>query len=168
MIIIRGIMQNEFVSQYSHTWRVFNRLVNDFDDEAWIHTGRNTTTPVRLSFHILKATKYYIEDQSETKFISGKAFNIDCATAEEDDLPSKNDILTSIDHLSKKTEKWLTKIDYFSTNETFPWAGKTKLGVVIFLLRHSIYHLGELSSLLNESRNGNVADNYVKALEDYL
>ena len=53
-------------------------------------------------------------------------------------------------------------------NETFPWAGKTKLGVVIFLLRHTTYHLGELSSLLNESRDGNAEDNYVKALEGDL
>jgi len=161
-------MKNEFVSQYSHTWRVFARLVKDFDDHAWIHAGRNTTTPARLSLHILQATKYYIEDQSDTEFVSGKAFGVDSATAKEDDLPSRKDILNSIDHFSKKTENWLTVIDYLSTNETFPWAGKTKLGVVIFLLRHSIYHLGELSSLLNESRKGNVEDNYVKALEGDL
>ena len=161
-------MQNEFISQYSHTWRVFTRLVNDFDDEAWIHTGRNATIPVRLSFHILKATKYYIEDPSEITFISGKAFDINSETAMEDELPSKNDILTSIDIFSKKTEKWLSELDYMATNEAFPWAGKTKLAVALFLLRHSLYHLGELSSLLNESRNGNVEDNYVKALEGNL
>jgi uncharacterized damage-inducible protein DinB len=51
-----------------------------------------------------------------------------------------------------------------ATNETFPWAGKTKTGLVLFLMRHSVYHLGELSSLLNESRMGNVEDNYVKTL----
>jgi hypothetical protein len=55
-----------------------------------------------------------------------------------------------------------------STNEAFPWAGKIKLGLVLFLMRHSLYHLGELSCLLNESRNGDVEDNYVKALEGNL
>jgi hypothetical protein len=161
-------MQNEFISQYSHTWRVFTRLVNDFDDAAWIDTGRNATIPVRLSFHILKATKYYIEDRSDIKFASGKAFDVNCETANEDELPSRQDILNCIDYFSRKTEKWLTEIDYMSTNEAFPWAGKTKLAVVIFLMRHSLYHLGELSSLLNESRNGNVEDNYVQALEGNL
>jgi hypothetical protein len=158
-------MQNEFVSQYSHTWRVFTRLVNDFDDEAWIHVGRDATIPVRLSFHILKATKYYIEDSEEIRFASGKAFDINCATAKEDQLPSRNDIIAAIDYFSTKTENWLAEIDYLSTNEAFPWAGQTKLGLALFLLRHSLYHLGELSSLLNESRDGNVEDHYVKALE---
>jgi hypothetical protein len=159
-------MKNEFVSQYLHTWRVFTRLVNDFDDPAWIHTGRGATTPVRLSLHILQATKYYIEDQSNISFKSGKAFDIDSATSKDEELPSRSDILSMISIFSDKTEKWLIEMAYLSGNEAFPWAGKTKLGVVIFLLRHSIYHLGELSSLLNESKNGDVEDNYVKALQD--
>ena len=55
-------------------------------------------------------------------------------------------------------------MDYGAENKPFEWAGETKLGVVIFLLRHSLYHIGELSSLLNESKNGAVEDHYVNAL----
>jgi hypothetical protein len=54
-------------------------------------------------------------------------------------------------------------MDFSSKNTSFDWAGETKLGVVIFSLRHTLYHLGELSSLLNESRDGDVEDVYVKA-----
>ncbi len=157
-------MKTEFINHYAHTWRVFERLVNDFDDNAWIHTGRKTTTPVRLAFHILKAVKYYLEDSSSTLFESGKLFDINCETAKEENLPSQNDILACIGEFKVKTEKWLSEMDFSSENKSFEWAGKTKLGVVIFLLQHSLYHLGELSSLLNESRNGDVEDNYVKAL----
>ncbi|PKN90938.1 MAG: hypothetical protein CVU44_21770 [Chloroflexi bacterium HGW-Chloroflexi-6] len=161
-------MQNEFISQYAHTWRVFTRLVNDFDDEAWLHTGRDATTPARLSFHILKSTKYYLGDLSDMKFRSGKSFEMNGQTAAEDELPSRNDILHGIDEYSRRTETWLSELDFMSANDGFPWAGKTKLALVIFLLRHSLYHLGELSCLLNESRNGNVEDNYVRALEGNL
>ena len=95
-------MQNEFISQYAHTWRVFTRLVNDFDDESWLHTGRDATTPARLSFHILKSTKYYLGDLSEMKFISGKSFEMNGQTAVEDELPSRDDILQGIvEHGSK-------------------------------------------------------------------
>jgi hypothetical protein len=157
-------MKTEFIKQYGHTWRVFERLVNDFDDDAWIHTGRKTITPVRLAFHILKAVKYYLEDSSTVLFESGKSFDNDSETAKEEDLPSQNDILACINEFKVKTEKWLSEMDFGSENKSFNWAGETKLGVVIFLLRHSLYHLGELSSLLNESRNGDAEDNYVKAL----
>ncbi len=157
-------MNFELITQYAHIWRVFERLVNEFDDNSWIHTGRKATTPARLSFHILKATKYYIQDSSIVLFSSGKIFETKSESAVEDDLPSRNDVILCIKEFAKKTEKWLSGMDISSTNEAFEWAGKTKLGVVIFLMKHSVYHLGELSSLLNESKNGEVEDNYVKAL----
>jgi hypothetical protein len=156
-------VKNEFINQYSHTWRVFTLLVKDFDEEAWLHTGRKTIIPARLSLHILHSTKYYLQDQSEIIFPSGKAFDINWETAREDELPSRNDIISCIEDFSRRTERWLNEIDFSAPNDAFSWAGKTKLGVVIFLLRHSLYHLGELASLLNESRNGDVEDNYVKA-----
>jgi hypothetical protein len=160
----RRIMKTEFIRQYEHTWRVFEGIVKDFDNDAWIHTGRGTTTPVRIAFHILKGVKYYIEDSTTILFASGKSFESNWETVKEENLPSRNDVLTCINELKVKTEKWLSEMDFNSENRSFEWAGETKLGVVLFLLRHNLYHIGELSSLLNESRNGDVEDNYVKAL----
>jgi hypothetical protein len=157
-------MKTEFVEQYAHTWRVFEGIVKDFDNDAWVHTGRGTITPVRVAFHILQGVKYYIQDSSTILFASGKSFESNWETVPEKDLPSQDDVLACIDELRVKTEKWLSETDLSSENRSFEWAGETKLGVVLFLLRHSLYHIGELSSLLNESRNGDVKDNYVKAL----
>ena len=157
-------MKTEFIKQYGHTWRVFERIVKDFDKDAWRHTGRGTTTPVRLAFHILQGVKYYIEDSATLLFVSGKSFESNWKTAPEEELPSQNDILVCINELKAKTEKWLAEMDFHAENRSFEWAGETKLGVVLFLLRHSVYHIGELSSLLNESKNGDAEDNYVKAL----
>ena len=157
-------MNTEFMSQYAHTWRVLEGIVKDFDQDAWIHTGRGVITPARLAFHILQGVKYYIDDSSTILFVSGKSFENKWETTREENLPSQNDILACVNELWAKTEEWLCEIDLNAENKSFPWAGKTKLGVALFLLRHTLYHMGELSSLLNESRNGDVEDNYVKAL----
>ena len=159
------IVKAEFQKQYAHTWRVFERLVNDFDDAAWLTAGRRATRPARLSFHILKSTKYYLEDASELRFASGKPFEADCETAQDKELPSRADVVDCIKLFAIKTDRWLSETDYSAKNDAFPWAGESKLGVVIFLMKHSLFHLGELSSLLNESKNGDAEDNYVKALE---
>jgi uncharacterized damage-inducible protein DinB len=157
-------MKTEFIKQYGHTWRIFEHIVKNFDKEAWFHTGRGTTTPRRIAFHILQGVKYYIEDSSTIIFASGKSFENNWETAQEEDLPSQNDILACINELKVKTERWLSEMDFNAENRSFDWAGKTKLGVVLFLLRHNVYHLGELSSLLNESRNGAAEDNWVNTL----
>ena len=157
-------MKTEFIQQYEHTWRVFERLVKEFDPEAWMHTGRGAITPVRLSVHILQAAKGYMQDPTPILFASGKSFDCDWVTVKEEDLPSQEDVLACIDEMKGKTRQWLAEMDFDCENKAFAWAGKTKLGVVLFLLRHSLFHIGELSSLLNESRNGDVEDHYVKAL----
>jgi hypothetical protein len=159
-------MKSEFVEQYAHTWRVFEGIVKDFDQETWMHTGRGVITPARLAFHTLQGVKYYIEDTSTVLFMSGKSFENKWEAAKEEDLPSQSDILACIKELKAKTAEWLCAMDLDAENRSFPWAGKTELGVVLFLLRHTLYHMGELSSLLNESRNGDAEDNYVKALHN--
>jgi len=156
--------KNEFIHQYGHTWRVFERIVKDFDAEAWLQTGRGVITPARLALHILLGTQYYLEDKTPFQYPSGKPFEIDWKTIETDDLPTQNDILEFIHEVMEKTEKWLFDLEYGAENKSFPWAGESQLGVVIFLLRHSQFHLGELSSLLNESKDGVAEDHYVKAL----
>jgi len=161
---IRRIMKAEFVRQYTHGWKLFERLVRDFDQDAWMHTGRGAVTPVRMSFHILQSVKYHIEDSTAILFASGRSFECNWETANEEDLPTQNDVLGCIHELKARTEDWLTKIDFTEKNTLFEWAGETRLDVALFLLHHSFYHLGELSSLLNESKNGAVEDHYVKAL----
>ena len=156
--------KNEFIQQYGHTWRVFERIVKDFDAEAWLQTGRGVITPARLALHILLGTQYYLEDKTPFQYPSGKPFDPDWQNVNTDDLPTQNDILAFMRETMEKTEKWLSDIAYGAENKAFPWAGKTQLGVVLFLLRHSQFHIGELSSLLNESKAGVVEDHYVKAL----
>lgn len=157
-------MKTEFIKQYGHIWRVFEGLVKDFDLHSWVHTGRGAATPVRTALHILQGVKYYIEDTSSIEFPSGKPFEGNCWEAEVKDLPDQNDILVCIGVFREKTMNWIYRMDFEAENKSFEWAGKTKFSVVLFLLRHCVYHLGELSALLNESRNGVVEDNYVKAL----
>jgi hypothetical protein len=160
------MMNSELIVQYAHIWRVFERLVNDFDDQAWLHTGRKVMTPARLSLHVLKSTKYYIQDDSTVIFPSGKPLDLNGMTAADSELPSREDMKWGIKEFARKTEAWLSDMDLASPNKAFDWAGKTKLGLVIFLLKHSLFHIGELSCLLNESLNGEAEDNYVKALQE--
>ncbi len=157
--------KNEFIKQYAHAWRIFEGLVKDFDADAWLQAGRGVITPARLSLHILMGTKYYLDDfDTPMHYPSGKPFDHDWKKVKKDDLPTQNDIVTCIPEVKTKTEEWLTNLDYFAENEPFSWTGETNLSVVIFLLRHSLFHIGELSSLLSESKNAKVKDHWVKTL----
>jgi hypothetical protein len=95
-------MKTEFMKQYAHTWRIFERVVKAFDQDAWLYTGRGTTTPARTAFHILQGVKYYMEDTSTIVFASGKSFESHWETVKAEELPSQNDILVCIEELKQK------------------------------------------------------------------
>jgi len=157
-------MKEEFIRQYSHAWDMFEGIVRDFDDEAWYESRRGVIAPSRIAFHILQSVRYYIEDRSTVELPSGKSFETDWRAAEPEDLPTRKDIVSCIYDFSEKTERWITGKDLAGMNRTFSHAGKTGLGVILYLLKHNLYHIGELNTLLNESRDGKVEDNWTKAL----
>lgn len=157
-------MLPDLSDQYRHTWRVFARLAQDFDPAAWLAAGRGAGTPARLSFHILQSTKYYLKDSQPLAFASGKAFDGKVMDKRDDELPSQQDVVLCIEEMSKSCDAWLAGLDLNAENTAFPWAGKTQFGLALFLLRHTLFHTGELASILNESKHGVVEDHYVAAL----
>jgi uncharacterized damage-inducible protein DinB len=159
-------MNEELVHQFAHVWRTFTAIVNDFDLPAWQNTGRGVITPARLSFHMLQSIRYYIEDSTITEFESGLSFNQNWETAENKTLPSQKDITACAGEFKQLTEEWLRAMDLSADNITFPWAGATKLGLVLFTMRHFTYHMGELSMLLNESCQGNANDNFKNTVSE--
>ncbi len=156
--------KTEFIKQYDHVWNVLKRMVNDFDDDAWVNQGSGYMVPARLSYHILLSTRYYLGNPAVADFPSGKPFAGDSASMDKDRLPSRSDILHSLEEFRVKTEQWLSAMAFEAKNEAFVWAGETQAGVVIFLLKHSMYHLGELNALLYASKGGSVEDHYVKSI----
>ncbi|HTP08284.1 MAG TPA: hypothetical protein VMP08_08545 [Anaerolineae bacterium] len=157
-------MKSGFIQQYAHTWRVLAGIIKDFDRETWLHYGCGTMTPARDTFHLLQGVKYYIEDSSTVTFASGKSFDSHCGTVPEAELPSQADVLACIAVLQTKTEAWLCTMSFEAENKSFEWTGQTQFSVALFLLRHMLYHIGELSSMLNESKHGMTEDNWTKTL----
>ena len=158
-------MKNEFIAQFNHTWNILAGIVDDFDDDAWTNLGHGYIVPARLAYHILRSTQYYIEDDAAIALPSGKAFDGDWLSMDTGQLPSRADILCALKVFRTKTETWLSEMDLRAENTAFGWAGETKAGVVIFLMRHTMHHLGELNALLYESKGGKAEDNFIKAFK---
>ncbi|HEX8932008.1 MAG TPA: hypothetical protein VF810_02540 [Patescibacteria group bacterium] len=146
---------------------MFYKMVNDFDNESWTGTGCAHITPARISYHILGGVKYYIEDETIINFASGKKTDWNWVHAPNEDLPTKEDIIELIHMYKNKTDIWISQIDLEATNTKFEWTGQNKLSVVLFLLRHMEYHIGELNLLLHMSNDGNADDNWIKAFDDF-
>lgn len=155
-------MREELLDQFSHFWRIYKSVINDFEPAHWKNSGWGLTQPNRLALHIIQSTKFYIEDHSPLKYRSGKTIEKNSWDLDKNDLPEKDDVLSLVDDAEKKTALWLQNIPFNSKNEKFPWTGKTYGSIILFLLRHGQYHLGEMNCLLNDQLKGKVEDYFVK------
>lgn len=157
-------MRDEYIDQFRHFWRMFEEIIDDFDNKSWFQSGFALTTPARLAFHILQSTKYYINDRSQIELKTGKSIDADCSKLDDNDLPFKEDIILNIPSIKQKTDEWLQNIDFDSKNIQFNWTGKTMMSVALFLIRHSQFHMGEINALLNEYKKGNAEDHFAETL----
>lgn len=135
--------------------------MNDFDPETWKISGYGLTTPDRLAFHILQSDKYYIGDNTPLKYSSGKEAAEASWTIDKKELPGQSDILYMTETISADTDHWLDLLDFDELNINYKWTGEKMGSVVLFLIRHSQYHLGEMSALLNQKLKGKAADHFV-------
>ena len=154
-------MKSELIAKFDQSWRLFARIVQQFDDLSWLQTGRRQITPAGFSLHVLQSVKFYLEDKSTMEFESGKPFEPKWETVKKEDLPSRQDILACAKIFQQKVTTWINEMDINAKNTSFDWTGETNLGTVLFMLHHMVFHIGELSALLNESKKGDVEDSYV-------
>jgi hypothetical protein len=160
-------MRETLVSQYNHAWKMFYRMVTDFDKDSWVSTGCSYIVPARIAYHIIGGVDYYTENKAKVNLPSGKENSWNWEGAPVGDLPTQEDILELIHIYKSRTDAWIAGGDFGAENKKFAWTGTNEMSVVVFLLRHMEYHIGELNLLLHMSKNGAANDNWVKALEDF-
>ena len=160
-------MKEEMKNQFNHTWKMFYKMVNDFDDTSWVNTGCAYIIPARIAYHIIGGVNYYIENETNEKLLSGKDNDWNWEHATIQNLPTKEDILEFIHIYKIKTDNWISSIDVEAENTKFDWTGQKKISVIMFLLRHMEYHVGELNLLLHISRKGIANDNWIKAFDEF-
>lgn len=151
-------VKKEHKLQFEQTWKIFEAVVSEFDDVTWKKAGSGYMIPAKLALHILLGVDYYIERKSEW----GNRYAEGWASLDEESVPTQADILQYLEEEAAAFNSWLAGLELDAENQTFPWAGPTRSGVLVFLLRHTMYHLGEMNALLHVARDGEIDDMWMK------
>jgi hypothetical protein len=152
-------MKANIAKQFEQFFRMFERVVEDYDDRSWNQSGHGITVPTNLSFHILQSIKYYSYNTAGFARVGCEELSHDYKAMERM-VVAQADILANIRSLKPQLLAWIDSIDLDAENPDFKWTGCDMESVVIFIIRHSYFHLGELNALLNEQKNGEAEDHF--------
>jgi hypothetical protein len=146
---------------FEQFFRMIRDIVGEFTDESWFASGHKLTRPPLLAYHILKSTKYYTADSGEFLRADGTALASDYQAAEADRI-TRGEILANLERHEAALKDWILRTELGAGNEKYPWTGKDMESVLLFIVRHGYFHLGEMSALLNETLAGDAADNFAQ------
>lgn len=146
--------ERELLAQFLHTWKMLNDLVDEATEEEWTSPGMDYLQPVRLALHIMLAAEYFTDQASEMR----SRYKGQWAEFHDENLPGKAEFTAYARRVQKGVGAWVLAGSLDEPEERFPWAGSTRRAVSVFLLRHSLYHLGELNAILFTGREGGIPD----------
>ena len=146
----------EIKEQFSRSFRMIRETITGFSEADWISGGVDYLVPARIAYHLIETIEYYIGDQSKNEFAWGKRFGGGWQAIEQERLPNQEDMLSYMEEVEAKLDKWLGDLDFQGENELFKHTGQTQLGHALYVLRHTLDHHGEMNYILYQSGHKNV------------
>lgn len=142
------------MTHYLHTWKMLNQLVDEVSDEEWDAAAPDYLRPGRLALHIMLAAEFYTDQTSPTR----ERFPEQWDEFHAESIPARASFRTYAHGVQHGVGRWLLSQALETQEKRFPWAGTTRRSVAVFLLRHSLYHIGEMNAMLFRGGNGAIAD----------
>jgi hypothetical protein len=136
-------MMKEMGRQFAGMWHMYFRLADRIGEEHWRSEGPWYFSPCRIFLHIPASIAFYIGHESPYR----DRFEDGWDQAAIDEFPSKDETLGYARTIRSALRDWLRSGDPDQENTEAPWAGPTRFSVAVFMLRHGMYHLGEIQAV---------------------
>jgi len=149
-----GPIAKALMAQYASVWKMLEDAINKAPDERW-HDGVGQWYFSQTAYHIIETAQFYLgSDPDIMKWGARAGINRDEVTnIEKVILPKLTKELVKT-YLNEIGQKWADTLKSVSDSEIlktddFHWISSI-LEKLIYLLRHTNYHVGELNRALRE------------------
>ena len=142
------------VRQYNSSWKMLRTAIENVPDEKW-HDGSEGWFFSLNAYHIVETMEFYMNDSPDGwKWGSRAGFDWDTVENKDKDiLPkiTKKLVSTYLDDMEKLVTKSLNSMDTkkLDSKDGFHWF-ESVLENLLYLLRHNMHHVGELSRSLRD------------------
>ena len=139
--------------QLEATWKQWRKAITDIPDQHWRHGDVDFLIPARHALHVINTVDGYARDSqpeswnglAEVQF--GRALDWEGTPADE--LPGQQECLAYLEVVRQRTRVWLEGLGdegLLAPQEAFPWTGPNILSRMIYVIRNSQDHTGQLNA----------------------
>ncbi len=135
--------------QYERAWFMFRDVVEKCPEDEWRKGEPNQLVPARWALHAVECVDFYLSPTPEG-FSWPARFGADWEGATAEDLPTREQVLEYARDMEAATARFLreTSEDALFGENPFPWTGDTPFERMVYVLRHTHAHTGDINCIL--------------------
>lgn len=145
---------------FARVWNMWEELIRNIPDDEWRKGDIDYLIPARHLVHVVACDDVFTGDIPFDQYDPLKLFGVGEWGTPPEELPSREVALAKLAAMRATVEERFSRFDdaaLLEPEQMHTWTGQTRLGKMLYVLRHSQHHLGEMNAEL--SRRGITAYN---------
>ncbi len=135
--------------QFERMWAMFRDTVEKCPDEEWLKGGDWQLVPARWAVHAIGGGDFYLGENPEAYERPGR-FGVEWLDGSLDSFPTRDEVRAASREVEATVVRFLreTPDDVLFGENAFPWTGDSPYERMVYLLRHTQVHIGDLGCVL--------------------
>lgn len=136
-----------FEQQFGKSWDMLRDAIGRLDDDHWHGGDLLTDVPSRSALHVVQCARFYIWEGTVEAFDWNRG-GCSWHDAAREQLPSREDMLRSIDGIEADTRAWLQKkgdAGLVAPDDRKPMHFASGVERMLYALRHLQHHVAQIS-----------------------
>ena len=137
--------------QWTRTWSMWEEMIQSIPDEEWARGEIDYLIPARHLIHVTVGEDVFSADTPLEESDECNWFGVPAWETDRPHLPSKEAALDQLAIFRSTVEARLSQLTdeaLLEPEQVHPWTGRTRIGKILFTLRHTQHHLGEINAEL--------------------
>ena len=145
-----SVAVGDLIDQYERSFKMLYEEIERFDDEQWLVGISSFQMPAKVAMHVIDCLDYYFAGEAQRDYRWGHRFGGGWWQLSDDELPDRELVLNYAQEIEGRVMRELKGladedlVRPFGTEDRY---GATMLARLVYALRHTMHHHGELATL---------------------
>jgi hypothetical protein len=142
---------DEFTNHLARQFKTLDGVYDRASESAWACPDQRVKGVWQWMAHLLETIEFYLSEQPADSFPWGHRFGLDWEDGQAERIPGKEEMRAYQKDVERFVQQALsskTDQDLVAPETLHPWTGKLYLGKLLYLLRHTQQHIGDINRAL--------------------
>jgi uncharacterized damage-inducible protein DinB len=142
---------SELQDHFERQFRTLDTVYDRANDEAWAYADQRLKGIWQWMAHLLETIEYYLGRYDADGFPWGHRFHVDWEDSQARPIPAPEAMRAYQEDVRAFVAQVLAGMsdaDLLTPESTHPWTGGAYLGKLLYVMRHTQQHIGDINRVL--------------------